>query len=262
MAKVRKPRSLADERLSNGPGRQASTRSPGVLVTGGAVGIGAEMVRALARTGYRVAFTYRRSKNEAEDLVRSIKESGGEARSYACDVTQATQVRDLIDLLTRSSGGVDILINNVGDYLKKRLDRVTVSEWEAIIASNLHATYYCCHYALPQMVRRRYGRILNIGFASCGQVVAKPMVTPYFIAKQGALLLTKSIAVTYARHGITCNMISPGVMENSQSKPTKKIPVGRWGRLTELSDAALYLISDKGDYISGAHLEISGGWNV
>lgn len=233
-----------------------------VLITGGALGIGAEMVRQMAGRGYRVAFTYRKSRDAAERLIRTVKGVGGEASAFQCDVSDPEQVGQLIELLIRNYGSVDVLINNVGDYLKKRLDRVTVEEWNDILASNLHATYYCCHYLLPHMVRRRYGRIINIGFASCGQVVAKPMITPYFIAKQGVLLLTKSIAVTYAAYGITCNMVSPGVMENSRSKPTKKIPIGRWGKLRELADAALFLISDQAEYISGAHLEVSGGWNV
>ncbi len=243
-------------------GRETGDRPRRVLITGGARGIGAEMVRVLAREGYHVAFTYRRSRREAEALVREVKEAGGTARAFSCDVTDPEQVRGVIVLMTRSGEPVDVLINNVGDYLKKPLNRVTIAEWNGIITSNLHAAFYCCHYVLPHMVRARYGRIINVGFASCGQVVAKPRITPYFIAKQGVLLLTKSIAVTYARHGITCNMISPGVMENSRSKPTKKIPVGRWGKLSELADAALFLISDKAEYISGANLEVSGGWNV
>ncbi|MBI5197950.1 MAG: SDR family oxidoreductase [Nitrospirae bacterium] len=237
-------------------------KNRGVLITGGALGIGAEMVRVLARQGYRVSFTYRKSKKAAGDLVREVKDFGGDVSAFRCDVTDPVQIRDLIAVLTQTNRPVDILINNVGDYLKKSLEKVTVGEWDAIIASNLHATFYGCHSVLPSMVKRRYGRIINIGFASCGQVVAKPLITPYFVAKQGALLLTKSIAVTYARYGITCNMISPGVMENSRSKPTRKIPIGRWGKLRELAAAALFLLAEDADYISGAHLEISGGWNV
>lgn len=233
----------------------------GALVTGGARGIGAALVLALARDGYEVAFTYRRSRKEAETLVRQVKEAGGMAQGIPCDVTDPEQVRLLLERLNRE-GRVDVLINNVGDYLKRRLDRLRIDQWHAMIHSNLHATFYCCHYALPYMVKREYGRIINIGYASCGQVVAKPLITPYFIAKQGVLLLTKSIAAVYTPHGITCNMVSPGVMENSRSRPTRQIPAGRLGRLEELVAVVRFLLSPEAGYISGAHLEVSGGWNI
>jgi NAD(P)-dependent dehydrogenase (short-subunit alcohol dehydrogenase family) len=128
--------------------------------------------------------------------------------------------------------------------------------------SNLHATFYTCRRAVAIMRAAGGGRVVNLGYAGSELFAARPSIAPYAIAKTGVILYSKALARAHARDGITVNVISPGVMENSVSRPLREIPMGRVGRLDELAAALRYLVSPEAAYVTGVTLEVAGGWNV
>jgi len=236
------------------------------LVTGGARRFGASVSRHLARQGYRVVINYRASHTQAESLAARICASGGEALPLRADVTRQRDVSRMFDKIKHTFGRLDVLINNVGDYLEKPLARVSTEEWEAIIRSNLTSVFLCTKEALPLMRKRKGGKVVMIGYAPAGKVVASPKCAVYHLAKTGTLILTKSMAVEEAPHGITVNMISPGTLFNSVKKPSKTaadyIPAGRFCRYDDLLGILDYLLSERASYVSGGHFVVSGGYAV
>jgi len=244
-------------------------RPPGVrvaLVTGGARKLGASISGHLARTGYRVVVNYRTSRAQAESLVRAIRRQGGEAMAVRADVTREGDVRRLFTRAEAAYGRIDVLVNNVGDYLEKPLAEVGVAEWDAILRSNLSSVFLCSREVLVRMRRQRWGRVVTIGYAPVGKTVASGRCSVYHLAKLGALSLTKSLAIEEAPHGITVNMISPGTLFNSVKKPSRRaadyIPAGRFCRFRDIQATLDYLLSDEADYATGGNYLISGGYAV
>jgi 3-oxoacyl-[acyl-carrier protein] reductase len=232
------------------------------LVTGAAKGIGQTLALALAGAGYDVAVHYRSSMGDAEKTAQAARRKGVRAETFRADVTRSDEAQGLIEEVHETLGGPDVLINNVGNYHYGPLPELDVETWHEMFDSNLHCTFYLCRAALPLMQRTGKGRIINLGFTGAETLKARPKIVAYGIAKTGVILYSKALAKTYAKDGITVNVLSPGVMENSVAQPVKDIPLGRTGRLTELADAALFLLSDEAAYVTGVTLEVAGGWNL
>jgi 3-oxoacyl-[acyl-carrier protein] reductase len=234
----------------------------GALVTGSARGIGRGIALALAGAGYDVAVHYRRSRAEAEAVRRDVERAGRRAVVLQADVTDLEQAATLVERAHDALGSLVVLVNNVGNYVYRPLDELTWSEWEEMLASNLSSTFACCRAALPLMRARGEGRIVNIGYAGAQNLLARPHVTAYAIAKTGVVLLTKAIAKAEAARGITANVVAPGVIENSRSKPLAEIPAGRVGRIEEVAATVVWLCSPQAAYVTGQVIEVAGGWNL
>ncbi len=232
------------------------------LVTGSARGIGRAILLALAKKGFDVAVHYRQSETEAERTRQEALELGVRAIKVAADVTKAQEAASLIQSVTEQLGGLQVLVNNVGDYLKKPLERLTPEDWHVMLDSNLNAPFYLTQAALPYLSATGYGRVINIGFAGAQNLLARPEITPYVIAKTGLIIYSKSLAKSLATRGVTVNVVSPGVAENSVSKPLSEIPLGRLARLEELAKAVLFLVDESSAYLTGQVLEVAGGWNL
>jgi NAD(P)-dependent dehydrogenase (short-subunit alcohol dehydrogenase family) len=238
-----------------------AARRPAALVTGSARGIGRTLLLALAEDGYDVAVHYRHSEEEAEAVAEGARSSGARAVALRADITVEDQAADLVRRAHATLGGLDVLVNNVGDYHFGPLEELDARTWRHMFDSNLHATFYTCQAAVPLM-RAAGGRIVNIGYAGAELVTARPGIAPYGIAKTGVILYSKALARSEAAHGITVNVLSPGVMENSVTRPLREIPMQRLGRLDELVGALRYLLSPAAAYVSGVTLEVAGGWNL
>lgn len=236
---------------------------PVALVTGAARGIGRAIALELARSGCHVAVHYRSSVDDAETTAAEIRTHGVLAETFAADITQAEETTALVERVHEALGGPDILVNNVGNYHQGPLEALEPETWHAMFDANLHCTFYLCRAALPQMQRRGWGRIVNLGYAGAENLKARPSIVPYAIAKTGVILYSKALAATYAKDGITVNVVSPGIIENSVSKPERSsLPMGRYGTLEELAGAVRYLVSEDAAYVSGVTLEVAGGWNL
>lgn len=235
---------------------------PGALVTGSAKGIGKALVLALAEQGYDVAVHYRQSQAEADAVAAQAREQGVRALTLQADVSDAAQAQQLVTDAQQQLGDLSVLINNVGNYHHGPLRELEPSSWHEIIDSNLHATFYTCQQATKLMREAGGGRIINIGYAGAELLKARPGIAAYNVAKTGVILYSKALAKSEAANHITVNVISPGVMDNSVSKPTDEIPMKRTGQLRELVAAALYLLSPEAAYVTGITLEVAGGWNL
>jgi NAD(P)-dependent dehydrogenase (short-subunit alcohol dehydrogenase family) len=232
------------------------------LVTGSAKGIGRAILLALAQKGFDVAVHYHTSALEAEQTRQEAEKFGVRAIKVKADVTQVIQAQALIAAVVEQLGGLQVLVNNVGNYLKKPIDQTSPEEWQRLLDSNLNAPFYLTQAALPYLSQSGHGRVVNIGFAGAQNLLARPDITPYVIAKTGLVIYSKSLAQRLASRGITVNVVSPGVAENSLSKPLSSIPMGRPARLEELARAVLFFVEEAGSYLTGQVLEVAGGWNL
>jgi 3-oxoacyl-[acyl-carrier protein] reductase len=234
----------------------------GALVTGSARGIGRAIVLALAADGLDVAVHYRRSEAEARRVAAEASDHGVRAVALQADVTVEAEAQRLVDAAAHALGGLRVLVNNVGDYHRGPLAELDSATWHHMFDSNLHATFYTCQRAIPIMRAAGGGRVVNLGYSGAELLTARPGIVAYQIAKTGVLHYTKALARSEAKSGITANVVSPGVMENSVTQPMDEIPMGRTGTLDELVGAVRYLLSPPARYVTGVHLEVAGGWNL
>jgi NAD(P)-dependent dehydrogenase (short-subunit alcohol dehydrogenase family) len=233
------------------------------LVTGSAVRTGRELALALARAGADVAVHGRRRRDELEATCEEVRSLGRVSVVAAGDLSDAGEAEHVIDAAAEGLGGLDILVNNVGVIVWKDLEELEVDDWKRSIDGTLNLTYHACRAALPRMRRQKWGRIINILDADADALAPVRFATPYKIGKIGSLVLTKSLAVVEAPHGITVNAISPGVLENSErSVPLDRIPAGRAGTADDIAAALLFLAGDGAAYITGANLKVSGGYLI
>ncbi|MCS7243569.1 MAG: SDR family oxidoreductase [Candidatus Calescibacterium sp.] len=229
------------------------------FVSGNAKGIGKAITIRLIEKGYFVPIHYRKSEEQALVFKREIKEKYSiDVPLYKADLLDYNQVIDLIREVTNRNKVIDVIVNNVGDYLYKSILETSFDEWKYIIDSNLNTSFLLTSAFLPYIKRR----IVFLGFAGTNMIKASPYTTAYDISKVGVLIYAKSLAKLLAKKGITVNVIGVGVAENSVTKPLKEIPMGRTALLTEICDAFEFLISDKSDYITGQLIEVAGGWKL
>lgn len=233
------------------------------LVTGSARGIGRALALALAKKGFHIVVHYKSSQQDAETTAELCRAEKVQATILQADITDVRQARELVQQahIAFKDSSLAVLVNNVGNYVHKPLLETSDAEWAEMMGSNLTSTFATCQTAAPIMQEVGFGRMINLGYAGAQHLVARPGIVPYLIAKTGVLHLSKALAVVLADTGVTVNVISPGVIETSVSKPVREIPAGRLGTVQELVAAAMYFVSAS-DYITGQELEVAGGWNL
>ncbi len=234
------------------------------LVTGAAQGIGKTIALALARQGFDVAFHYLNSAKEANLAVAEATSYGVKAIALQADITQANQAKNLIKTAAETLGGLSVLINNVGNYIYKPLEQMSIDEWHHMMDANLNCTFYLTQSAIPYLKAATWGRVVNFAFATAQNVVADELQTAYRIAKTGVIIYSKSLAKELVEYGITVNVIAPGVAENSVdlAETIPLLPMKRPATLEEVSHAVNFFIGPNSDYITGQVLEVAGGFRL
>ncbi len=236
------------------------------LVTGAGRGIGRAIALRLAREGARVAVNYNRSRNDAAAVVAAIRAEGGEAEAFAADVSQSAAAQQLIEAVERGFGKVDILVNNAGVIRDQLLISMEDDDWRAVMSANLDSVFYCCRAAVRFMLRRRYGRIINLSSVA-GTRPGKGQAN-YAASKGGINAFTKALAAELAGRNITVNAIAPGVIETEMSQAIRDaaaeeilahIGLKRFGRVEEIAGVAAFLASADAGYITGEVLHVDGG---
>ena len=236
------------------------------LVTGGSRGIGRAIALRLARDGARVAINYIRHADSADEVVKSITKLGSSAVSVQADVTKSEEVKAMFQRLRESWGPPEILVNNAGIIRDSLLARMSEEDWDAVVNIHLRATFLCTRLAVRDMVRNRWGRIINIGsVVGIGGNIGQ---SNYSAAKAGVIGFTRSIAKEVATRNITVNYVAPGYVTTDivedltpelKEKILQRVPMGRFGRADEIADLVGYVASDSASYITGQVIAIDGG---
>jgi 3-oxoacyl-[acyl-carrier protein] reductase len=233
----------------------------GALVTGATGGIGGEIARALKAQGAKVAISGTR-----EDRLRSLAEEIGDVAPLPCNLKDRAAVASLAAQAESAVGTLDIVVNNAGITRDNLFMRMRDEEWDEVIAVNLTATFVMCRAALRNMMRRRYGRIINI--ASISGVIGNPGQGNYAASKAGMVGMTKSIAREVASRGITANCIAPGFIETPMTGALNEkqveaiagaIPAGVFGKPEDIAAAVVYLASGEARYVTGETIHVNGG---
>lgn len=232
------------------------------LVTGSTRGIGRAIAESLAGAGARVAIVGR-DKGRADAVASEI---GGGAQGFACDVSEVAQVTALVDDVEKAFGGIDILVNNAGLTRDNIMLRLKDEDWDAVINANLRGAFFTTRAATRGMMKRRWGRIINM--ASVVGLIGNKGQSNYAASKAGLIGLTKSVAKEFASRGILANVVAPGFIETDMTAAmtpearqamSQQIPLERLGTPEDIANLVTFLASDRASYITGQILVVDGG---
>lgn len=236
------------------------------LVTGATSGIGREIARELSMCGCKVAIVGR-NRDRAEKIKREIIGDHGEAEYFLGDISIVENCEKIVYAVAETFGGIDILVNCAGILTASKIWEITESEWNDVLKSNLSSTFFMIQKSLPYLKKSRAGRIINIS-SNAGRMGGYENSQSYTASKGGIISITMGIARQLAEDGITVNVVCPGTTqtemsveydEETMSRLTSRIPLGRIGKPEDTAAAVCFFSSEEAGFITGAILDINGG---
>lgn len=239
------------------------------IVTGSSRGIGKAIALQLARDGFRIAVNYidiDENRDQAYKVLQEIEAAGSTGIVIEADVSDSKAAQQLIEKTIQQFGQIDVLVNNVGINKDQLMLRMTDDEWNKIISTNLNSAFYCTRAVLKPMMKKRYGRIINI--SSVVGISGNAGQAHYAASKSGLLGFTFSVAQEYGNRGITANVIAPGFIQSDMTaglspeqseKILAGIALGRLGTPEDIAGVAAFLASPRAAYVSGQVIRVDGG---
>lgn len=238
-----------------------------VLVTGGSRGIGAEIVKLLAKSGHTVILNYNKSEDCAKSVENELKNLGYTVDIFKADVSKKEEVESLIKFVLEKYGRIDVLINNAGISQTKLFTDITDEDWQNMMDNNLNSAFYCTRETVKNMIHNKQGLIINM--SSIWGVTGASCEVHYSTAKAGLIGFTKALAKELGPSNIRVNAIAPGIIDTDMCKEysaeekekiKEEIPLERIGTAENIAKCVKWLIED--DYVTGEVISINGGWNI
>ena len=240
------------------------------VVTGGNRNIGRSIVLTLAKEGVTTIVLYRDGADEAKKVCAEVAAIGAKSAMYQADLADTTSLASLVGKIEQKHGGIDILVNNAAIRPNTKISKITLEEWDLVFNTNLKAPFFLSQAVLPGMVKRKWGRIINIGGTDAywGKVRRAHGVS----AKLGLVGLTRAMALEVARFGVTINVVIPGTIDTQRPHPEwypelktgyaerlERIPMARLGDTQQVANACLFLASELASFTTAQELFASGG---
>ena len=239
------------------------------LITGAGRGIGRAIAIALAKEGAEVVINYNGSEERAKEEKQTIEENGGKASIYKCNVGDFAACEAMIKDIVKEYGHLDILVNNAGITKDGLIMKMKEEDFDSVLNVNLKGTFNTIRHSARQMLKQRSGKIINI--SSVSGILGNVGQANYAASKAGVIGLTKTMARELGSRGITVNAIAPGFVDTEMTEvlseeirenACKQIILGRFGKPEDIANTAVFLASDKADYITGQVISVDGGMNV
>ncbi|MBU5594593.1 3-oxoacyl-[acyl-carrier-protein] reductase [Amphibacillus sp. MSJ-3] len=236
------------------------------LVTGASRGIGRAIALELANKGYMIAINYSGNQAKAEEVAEEIKKRGQQAIVIKADVSNETEVKEMVSKVIKEWGSLDVLVNNAGITKDNLLMRMKEEEFDQVIDTNLKGVFFCMKAVSRQMMKQRSGKIINI--SSVVGLTGNPGQINYVAAKSAVIGMTKTAAKELASRNILVNAVAPGFIETEMTDQLdeslkeemfKLIPLERLGQVEDVAKAVAFLASDDANYITGQTLSVNGG---
>ncbi|SFM69164.1 3-oxoacyl-[acyl-carrier-protein] reductase [Thermodesulforhabdus norvegica] len=236
------------------------------VVTGGSRGIGRAVALGLAKAGMDVVINFRSNKDRAKEVAGEIEKIGRKAYLFPFDVSKEEEVKEGFRAILEQCGRVDVLVNNAGITADNLTVLMKPDEWHAVIRTNLNSVFFCSQAVIKPMLRKKWGRIINI--TSVIGFIGNAGQANYAAAKAGIVGFTKSLARELASRNITVNAVAPGYIETDMTAELpddmkknllSQIPMGRTGTPEDVAAAVRFLASDEAAYITGQVIHVNGG---